>query len=126
MGNSDDFEINGAYWDPVDFPILSRVEHVCLRPAFFTAGGTASEAVAYLDGYFHGLAEKSPQESAATWIAFTRWLLDRAGTKEHLVPWFREWRKVVPVDDANLIAQLNALYSEFKSQLTTKESQPAP
>ena len=54
---------------------VSFSEAVLLRPAMYTLGGTFAEVVAFLEGYYSGVANGNPYApSAAEWEAFRVWL----------------------------------------------------
>ena len=58
-----------------DKPAVSFAEAVLLRPKMYTLGGTYEEVVAFLDGYFSGMAKANPYvPPVLQWVAFQQWL----------------------------------------------------
>jgi len=58
-----------------DKPAVSFAEAVLLRPKMYTLGGTYEEVVAFLDGYFSGMAKANPYAPPVLqWVAFQQWL----------------------------------------------------
>jgi len=54
---------------------LSFPEAVILRPKMYTSGGTFEETLAFLDGYYSGMAKMDPDASPVVeWAGFQEWL----------------------------------------------------
>ena len=54
---------------------VSFSEAVLLRPTMYTRGGTFAEVVAFLEGYYSGMANGDPYAPlVAEWEAFRGWL----------------------------------------------------
>jgi L-fucose isomerase-like protein len=57
---------------------IPLTEAVLLRPAMYTMNGTFAEVVAFLEGYFSGMAHGNPNASPVVeWSDFEQWLVDR-------------------------------------------------
>lgn len=53
-------------------------EAVLLRPKMYTLGGTFEEAIAFLEGYYSGMAKANPCAApVAEWVSFQHWLSDK-------------------------------------------------
>lgn len=53
-------------------------EAVLLRPEMYTQGGTFAEAIAFLEGYYSGMAKSNPYAAPVVeWEAFQRWLSEQ-------------------------------------------------
>ncbi len=57
---------------------VSFAEAVLLRPKMYTLGGTYEEAMAFLEGYFSGMAKENPYAApVCEWVSFQRWLAEQ-------------------------------------------------
>jgi hypothetical protein len=57
---------------------ISFPEAVFLRPSMYTMGGTFEEAIAFLEGYYSGVAKANPYAAPiAEWASFRRWLSEK-------------------------------------------------
>jgi hypothetical protein len=53
-------------------------EAVLLRPEMYTPGGTFVEAIAFLEGYYSGMAKTNPYAAPVVeWEDFRRWLANQ-------------------------------------------------
>ena len=72
---SENFTKQGNSMTENDKPAVSFAEAVLLRPKMYTLGGTYEEVVAFLDGYFSGMAKANPYAPPVLqWVAFQQWL----------------------------------------------------
>ena|SRR5437868_274954 len=57
---------------------VTLTEAVLLRPAMYTMNGTYAEVIAFLEGYYSGMAHGNPNaQPAVDWSDFEAWLADR-------------------------------------------------
>ncbi len=57
---------------------VTLTEAVLLRPAMYTMNGTFAEVIAFLEGYYSGMAHGNPNaQPAVDWSEFEQWLADR-------------------------------------------------
>lgn len=60
---------------------LTFLEAVLINPAMYTMNGTFEEAIAFLEGYFSGIARSNPYVAPVVeWSAFRIWLAEKLGT----------------------------------------------
>jgi hypothetical protein len=87
------------------------IESVLSRPAMYTLSGTYGEVVAFLEGYFSGLAKAKDDFSGKyTWTDFLEWLTNELNSHEKpVVDTFKD----KPSEEALRI--FKQYYLEFKS-----------
>jgi len=57
---------------------VTLTEAVLLRPAMYTMNGTFAEVIAFLEGYYSGMAQVNPNaQLVVEWSDFEQWLADR-------------------------------------------------
>jgi hypothetical protein len=91
---------------------LTFTESVLARPAMYTLGGTFEEVVAFLEGYYSGIARGNPYaDPVQEWLAFQDWLADEVGLSQPRP--LREYRTLHPSSNAALL-DLARRYAYFK------------
>ena len=89
------------------------IEAVLARPKMYTLSGTFGEVVAFLEGYFSGMAKaKEAFPGKYDWTCFLDWLAIGLGSNQKpIVDTFRDrW-----ADES--LERLKEHYLEFKSQI---------
>ena len=64
---------------------ITFLEAVLINPAMYTMDGTFEEVVAFLEGYFSGVAKGNPYAPPVVeWSAFRTWLAEQLETEPSL------------------------------------------
>ncbi len=73
---------------------LSFPEAVFLRPRMYTHGGTFGEIIAFLDGYYSGMAKVDPDAPPVDeWAGFREWLARKLDA-----PWSEVLDRLIQVE----------------------------
>jgi hypothetical protein len=97
---------------------VTFVEAVLLRPRMYTLGGTFEEAVAFLEGYFSGMAKGNPSAAPVLqWASFRNWLSESMGVPSSEI--FSRFRELHEDSHAALEKMLEWL-SRFEKEQALK------
>lgn len=93
---------------------VTFAEAVLLRPKMYTLGGTFEEAVAFLEGYFSGMAKGNPSvPPVSQWSSFRDWLSGTTGASSSEV--FLKFRELHESNQAALESLLES-FSRFQKE----------
>lgn len=95
---------------------VSFLKAVFLRPKMYTLNGTYEEVIAFLVGFYSGMAKGNPNAPPIdTWITFQDWLSERLNLPKSEI--FLEFRNINH-DCQDLVQRMAELVSEFEVNLT--------
>ncbi|MEM7375637.1 MAG: hypothetical protein AAF587_44000 [Bacteroidota bacterium] len=91
-------------------PVTNLIEAAFVRPKMYTVNGTYGEVVAFLKGYYSGIAKIQPEMRETIWITFCTWL-----SKKMNVSIADEFNVLQESYQDKSLEALIQLYYEFKS-----------
>jgi len=99
-------------------------EAVLLRPRMYTLGGTFEEVIAFLEGYYSGMAKGNPYAiPVLEWASFRTWLSEKMGLAPSEV--FAKFRNLHADGPAALAGMQNCL-SEFRAEMKKRQEKTLP
>ena len=103
-------------------PSVSFTEAVLLRPKMYTLDGTFNEVVAFLEGYYSGLAKGNPYiPSVRQWVSFHDWFTKQLGVSPHERLFTAFKATLQPNQEA--LAELLAWWYRFQSEFPETDNQ---
>lgn len=97
-------------------------EAVFSRPRMYTLGGTFEEVIAFLEGYYSGMAKGNPYAvPVLEWASFRTWLSEKMGLATSEV--FARFRGLHEDGPAALEEMRNCL-SDFRAEVKKRQETP--
>lgn len=94
-------------------------EAVFLRPGMYTLSGTYEEVIAFLEGYYSGMAKGNPYAiPVSEWASFRTWLSKKLGLPASEV--FLKFRNLYE-DNSTSLEKMRACFSDFRSEGTNRQ-----
>ena len=89
--------------------MTNLIESVFVRPKMYSLTGSYGEVIAFLTGYYSGVAKGQPELKETTWTSFCIWLSKHLG-----VPISKEFDALYEKYHDRAFDALIRLYFEFK------------